>query len=97
MVDSRYIAELFSVNQLEPCSVILVWFCSWPEDRIYSKLDQIFNHLRHESLHFFVRCAEEWIGVNFNKPQSEILVKQEIKAKKFEHILSAIGIHLLTN
>lgn len=66
-------------------------------DWINRELDHIIDHLRHHLYHLLIRGAQERISIDFNEPESEVLIEQEIKAEQLKAILSLLRVHLMPN
>lgn len=92
--------QAFSVDELKvPLldSVLFVVRIGRSVDWVKSDLQHFVNHFWHQLFCKLIWLPQIGVGVDFDEPDSEILVDHEIVAKKFEVVFAAIGIYLMLN
>ena len=63
--------------------------------RVQDDCQHVVEHVRQQALHVLVRDAEVWVGVDFDQPDPEVLINQEVVAEEFEDFGPLAFEHLL--
>jgi hypothetical protein len=65
------------------------------KNRIYNNLKQACKHLGQHVFHTRVVYTDVWICINFDKPNSEVLINHVIKTKQFKSVSALVGVQSL--
>jgi len=59
---------------------------------VHSDSQHVFNHSRQVPLEQVGALFDAGVGVYFNEPHVEVLVKDEVVAEQFEAMLPGVGV-----